>query len=85
MKATGRGEPSVFECWSLVREKLEIWSGALTHQHINIEHPAVFSRTDTEAPQVHAVFVLEDFVERVANLCPQLLTSSSLKFRGCIC
>ncbi|KAG7225468.1 hypothetical protein INR49_027463 [Caranx melampygus] len=39
-----------------------------TNQHIHIEHPAVFSSTDAEALQVHAVFVVEDFVEAAPPL-----------------
>lgn len=57
---------------------------AATHQHIHVEDPAVFSWTDAEAAQVHAVFVVEDLVESVTQLHPQLLTSSALKLRGCI-
>lgn len=64
--------------------KWKILSVAATHQHIHIEDPAVFPCTDTEALQVHAVFVVEDFVESVTQLRPQLLASSALKLRGCI-
>lgn len=46
--------------------KWKTLSDAATHQHIHIEDPAVFSCADTEALQVHAVFVVEDFVESVA-------------------
>ena len=42
----------------------------------------MFSRTDTEALQVHTVFVVKDFIESVTQLRPKLLASSSLKFRG---
>lgn len=53
------------------------------HQHVYVEHPAVLSRTDTEALQVQTVLV-ENFVKRVAQLCAQLFTSSALKLRSCV-
>lgn len=57
---------------------------AATHQHVHVEDPAVFSWTDAEALQVHAVLVVEDLVESVAQLHPQLLASSALELGGCI-
>lgn len=42
----------------------------------------MFSRTDAEALQVHAVFVVKHLVESVAQLRPQLLASSALKLGG---
>lgn len=53
-----------------------------THQHIHIEHPAVFSSTYAEALQINAAFVVEDFVEGVTQLRAQLLTPSALKLGG---
>lgn len=53
-----------------------------THQHIHIEHPAVFSSTYAEALQIDAAFVVEDFVEGVTQLRAQLLTPSALKLGG---
>lgn len=54
---------------------------AATHQDIHIQDPAVLSWADAEALQVHTVFVVEDFVESVTQLCPQFLTSSAFKLR----
>ena len=62
----------------------KVTSEAATHQHVHIEHPAVFSSTDTQTPQVQAVFVVEHFVEGVTQLHAQLFTSSAFKLRGCI-
>lgn len=59
-------------------------SGAAAHQHVHVEHPAVFSGADAEALQIHTVFVVEDFVEGVTQLRPQLLASSAFKLWGCI-
>lgn len=83
-----RKEHLVNRCTKLARmlhfHFVKTLSGATTHQHIHIEDPAVFPCTDAEALQIHAVFVVEDFVERIAQLRPQLLASSALKLRGCI-
>lgn len=53
-----------------------------THQHVHIQHPAVLSRADAEWTQVHAVPVVEHFIEYVTKLHPQLLPSTPLKLRS---
>lgn len=66
----------------VISKKWKTLADAATHQNVHIEDPAVFSWTDAEALKVHAVFVVEDFVESVAQLRSQLLASSALKLRG---
>lgn len=56
-----------------------------THQHINIQYPAVFSWTDTQPLQVYAVFVVKDSVQSITYRDTQLFTTSALKLRSCIC
>lgn len=59
-----------------------LWRRWTTHQHIYIQHPAVFSCTDAQAFQLYAVLVVEDFVQSVTQLRPEFLASSSFKFRS---
>lgn len=57
----------------------------VTHQHVHVQHPAVLSRTDAEGTQVHALSVVEHFIECVTKLHPQLLPSTPLKLWSGIC
>lgn len=52
-----------------------------THQHVHVENPAVFLRTDAERLQVHTALVVEYPIEGVSNLCAKVITSSTFKFR----
>lgn len=54
----------------------------MSYQDVHIQHPTVLSSEDTQTLQIYAIFVVEDFVQSVAQLRAQLLASSALELRG---
>ena len=53
-----------------------------THQHVDVEQPAVFPRADAQAAQVHAALVVEHAVQRVGELHAQLLPAATFELWG---